>query len=458
MKKIYIGLIGLILLHFFILVCVSFTAWPEMLSYPYLLNKGFVLYKDFVHPYPPLLTIILSTLYKYFGYNQNTLKLFTWFLIITNDILIFKIIKKTSGKNLLTLSLLAVYVLTQPFLEGNQLWFDLAITTPVLAAIWFLVQDKKYRNILFAGIFLGFAALTKQTVGLFITAGLVYMTFIRKSIKDALIFILGPLCLAIILGIYLVVNNSLGEFLSWNLIYPFTYWSHFPGYIQMGISNNQMLILGVLLFPLFVLLAQNYKTILKDKVYVLLWIFFVLSLVMTYPRFSFFHFQLALALIIVNTGYLIGKFKISPLIIAMTGMLVIFTITIPGIKRNLVPETRFWEKSDVVFAQNIRDLVKGESVYMIGQPSSLYVFSGLVPAKPWLDNYVWYFEIPGVQSQTLTRWNSNPPKFIVWQEPNQGEWYELGAYQPKEIKKWIEDHYNYKLLIRKGVSVWQRKD
>jgi len=64
------GLIGLFTLHLFILIHLQFTSWPEMFSYPYLLNNGFNLYKDIALPYQPLLMLILSVVYKIFGYNH----------------------------------------------------------------------------------------------------------------------------------------------------------------------------------------------------------------------------------------------------------------------------------------------------------------------------------------------------------------------------------------------------
>ena len=126
-KSIVLIVLAALIVHVFLLSGLRFTAWPEMLSYPYLRNNGYLLYKDMIHPYPPILTMVLSIVYKLFGYKLIVLKIFTWLIILVNDILIFLVAKKiTKSVKYSVLSLIS-YILLQPFLEGNQLWFDLAV-------------------------------------------------------------------------------------------------------------------------------------------------------------------------------------------------------------------------------------------------------------------------------------------------------------------------------------------
>jgi len=143
MKKVlYLILFGLLGIHLFFLIILRFTAWPEMVSYPYLLNNGFKLYTDFIHPYPPALTLALAGIYKTFGYNLQALKVFTWLIILANDILIFAIVKKLTKDSLFAFVSVGFYVIFQPLLEGNQLWFDLAIVPPLLLGVLFLLKKK----------------------------------------------------------------------------------------------------------------------------------------------------------------------------------------------------------------------------------------------------------------------------------------------------------------------------
>src|SRR6266404_752935 len=153
MKKIYWLLLLLLGLHIFILFVLQFTAWPEMVSFPYLINHGFVTYKDMVHAYPPLLVNVLAFLYKLFGYKVIVLKMFGWTTILASDVLIFLIIQKQTKKNNLALIGLSVYIFLQPILEGNMVWPDLFIV-PFLLLTFLLFLKKKY---LIAGIAIGLA-------------------------------------------------------------------------------------------------------------------------------------------------------------------------------------------------------------------------------------------------------------------------------------------------------------
>ena len=100
MKKSYLFLCLLLGFHLLILSRLQFTAWPEMISFPYLINHGFVTYRDMVHAYPPLLVNLLAVCYKLFGYNLWVLKMFGWISILFSDLFFFKIIRKiTKNQN-----------------------------------------------------------------------------------------------------------------------------------------------------------------------------------------------------------------------------------------------------------------------------------------------------------------------------------------------------------------------
>lgn len=456
-KKIYLIFLGLLFAHLLILANIRFTAWPEMLSYPYLFSHGFTLYKDFVYPYPPLLVVVLSWLYSAFGYKLSVLQLFTWLIILMSDVLIVGIVEKLTKKWTIAMAALALYVFTQPFLEGNQLWFDLALVPLMLTAIYFIFQKKTAKNLIIAGVFMGLSVLVKQTSGLFLLAIGLYMLVVEKTFKKIIYLAIGPVIIGASLLVWLIREQILGYFVNWNLIYPFTFWSKFPGYVQMNLTNGQMLVLGVLLFPLFVIVAKNFKTTSKDKNLLLLEIILLISLIMVYPRFSFFHFQMALAAIAVTFGYLLSKYKFSPVLHALFWIFILFVIALPVFKRDIGVAARFWDQDTLSFSQKLKEETKGKSTFLLGLPSSIYVFSGSHPPKPWIDNYGWYFEIPGVQESTIADWNANKPDYVVTSDPEGGNWYDLGVYRPKQVMNWIEKGYVKREQLAKGVWLWQMK-
>ena len=78
-----------IIFHFFLLSKLQFTAWPELLSYPYFFASGLKLYKDFIMPYPPGLIFYLVLTFKYLGFSPESLKYSFWLLVLFTDLALF---------------------------------------------------------------------------------------------------------------------------------------------------------------------------------------------------------------------------------------------------------------------------------------------------------------------------------------------------------------------------------
>src|SRR3989344_7931037 len=104
-----------------------FTAWPEMLLWPYLILNNWLPYKDIAIAHTPLLLGFLAAYFKLAGIGVIQLKLFTWILILLTDYLLFWVVKRLWSRLVAYLSLIA-YILLQTFYEVNGLWFDLALT------------------------------------------------------------------------------------------------------------------------------------------------------------------------------------------------------------------------------------------------------------------------------------------------------------------------------------------
>lgn len=455
MKKVYLLLAGLLGLHLILLFNLRFTAWPEMISYPYLRNNGYLLYKDMIHPYTPLLTMGLSFLYKIFDYRLEVLKIVTWLFILVNDVLIFLIVNKLTKKAIFAFSALIFYIVTQPFLEGNQFWFDLAIVPFILAGIYFLINGETKRNLFISGILIGLATFIKQTAGLYIVFSILYLAIKHKNLRPLFYFSVGPLVIFLTLVARLISENALRDFFEWTLINPLLTWSRFPGYVQMTLSNRQWLTLGILTVPLVLLIFKS-KAIVKEKNFALLILFLVSSSLLVYPRFSFFHFQISIAFLAIAYGYLIKRVNLHLLLLASYSLLIILFIVSPVIRLEWGKETRFWSESDLKLSKKVREATRETpSVYLLGPPSSLYVFSQKLPPKRWGDNFGWYYVSSGVEEEIISRWEKDPARYIVRQDPAEGNWYDLGVYQPPLISDWIKENYTRVQELEPGIWLWK---
>ena len=466
MKKILPILLLIFPLHLYLLLNLQFTAWPEMFSYAFLRNNGFLLYKDMIQPYPPVLIMSLSTIFNIFGYRLWVLKAFTWGLILVNDVLVYLIAKKLSGSQRWSLAGVAFYVLLQPFLDGNMLWFDLAFVPPLLVATYLLLQWLKQPSnralLITGGLFLGIGALIKQTAGIFLVIGGLWLLFAKKSkkrVKNLFYFLVGPLTLGLVLALRLLTEGAFVNFINWIFIYPLTKWGKFPGYVQTYLSTRDAAILLLLLAPIGAVFLRLKTKVFKDKALQLILLFLLGSLTAIYPRFSFFHFQAALAFIAILFAYILRNFKIDPVLLGLYFLLLLFIVLKPVLARDWQKEARFYGQDDIELAQTISEKVpRGELVYLLGPHSGLYTMAERLPPKLWVDNFGWYLEIAGIQEEVLNRWEQNPPDYVFWQEPSPGNWHDLGTYRPKKITKWIKDNYTKAEEVQSGLWIWKIED
>lgn len=462
-EKKRILLFALLGVHLLLLLNLRFTAWPEMFSYAYLKNNGFLLYKDIIHPYPPFLTLVLSYIYRVFGYNLIVLQTVSWLTILASSVLVFLINQKITKNENIALFTLGIYVLLQPFLEGNMLWFDIAIVLPILAGVFFALRwiDKENNqglNIFLAGLFFGIASLIKQTAGIFWVAFFIFLVFKKAKKTDLLHLLTGPI---LVWGIFLgriIQENQLKEFWNWTIFYPLFKWGDFPGYVQMELSARELVTLGIFLAPIMRYIL--WKRTLKDEKFWLLTLFLMAGLVAIYPRFSFFHFQPSLIFFVLLYGYIAQSLNLRQRTIS-TFLFFLFLFPLiykPAFTLEWRQEPRFYGRQEGEFSNLLKTKMDDKkNVFLLGIPSQFYSMTGTLPPKPWTDNFGWYLEIPGVQEDVVKRWKANPPDFVFWRSPSPGNWFDLGAYQPQKIVQWIKENYTKKEEVAPEAWLWEKK-
>ena len=208
--------------------------------------------------------------------------------------------------------------------------------------------------------------------------------------------------------------------------------------------------------PLFTIILDLLKKKIDSKK-ILIYSIFLTLLLFAFPRFSFFHLQPFLAFFILTTAFLISqKNKILYLIIVLVVIYVSiyrFRLILPELKGGI----RFYGNNDIQLTQYINsNTTSNNKIYLLGPHSAIYVYSGRIPPKPWIENYIWHFEIPGLQEKVIAGWIVDPPKYIFWIPPIDGNWFDLGTYQPKKIVEYIKSNYK-KVDQIEGINVWKLK-
>ena len=437
------------LVHIWLLTHLQFTAWPEMFSYPYLFNNGYSLYKDIVFPYQPLLVLILSVVFKVFGYKLLVAKIITWLIILFSDILIYLISLKIIGKKMLALFPVTLFVFLQPLLGGNELWFDLATTPFILLAILFFITFKKYQWF-WLGLFLGLAFLIKQQIGIIFILISFYLLLSRQWGRLPG-YILGIMLPAVPILILILWQNVFSEYLFWTMEVPLIWYPKFPGYTHLP-DRLEVIEFTILFGPGIFWGLNKFKN--SPELLKISFLIFLGLFVTAFPRFEFFRFQEALAAYFVLVIYLFNiksaRFSI------VTGSIIFILMLFIGTNFGVQP-SRFYGTVDYKLANEISIFTsKDGKVYLFGVHSLNYVLSERLPPKPWVDNYIWYMEIPGIQEKVLSGFEKERPKIIVWKSPQSGNWYDLETYQPQKIVDYVKKNYSKSKDLEGGVEIWQR--
>lgn len=451
---------GLVAIHLVLLVNTQFTLWPEMVVYPYLINNGFLLYKDIINPYPPLFTSFLAIFAGFFGYNPLPYQILTWILILTVDVTIFFVAKKILKNNLMPKVSTAFFALFSIPFGINGLWFDLVQTPLILLSFLYLYRflNKPYlRFAFYSFFFLTIAFFIKQQVLWIIVWFLAIVLFkfgkeIKKLLKEIPYFIAPFLFLLIFLLFVFWQKQTAVDFIFWTLYFPFFEASKMPGYILWPTLRQLAVVLSLILFFLPILAKRKQATNLIILTGVVLLLF-------AYPRFDYFHLIPALSVLSLaamdNARELTKiKNKLRPQYLISLFALIFLTIfTIRFFINNWTNQVRFFEEDIYQTAAILRNIAQeNEIIYIQNGPDQLLPLAQVLPIKPWSDEFPWYLEKSTIQDKVIDGLKTQSPKFIIFKPYEPGEQYEIGAYRPAKIADYIDQ--NYQDFIQISDTLW----
>ena len=277
MKKYYKYI--LLLIYFFISLIFIFTLsrGDTFVNYgfSYAISKGEIPYNDFNMVITPLAPILYSVGLIFFN-NIITIYLEQAILLTILFYCLNKLIDKKSILMLLSITIPFPIAFVSIIYPGYNYLL-------LLLMFIFIYYFKHSKNNYILGIILGLIFCTKQTIGLVLFIPTIYYLF-KDRIKFLKIFI-GYLIPIFILFIYLIITNSLDNFI--NLC--------FLGLIDFNNSNNSIDKFYLILFILGIIYII-YR-IIKDKNNILLY-YKLLFGVVVLPIIDYYHVSLFLILVI----------------------------------------------------------------------------------------------------------------------------------------------------------------
>jgi 4-amino-4-deoxy-L-arabinose transferase-like glycosyltransferase len=440
-------LVGIIAAHLLLLLNLKFTAWPEMLLWPYLWIHNLLPYKDVAIVHTPLLVAKLAIFYKLFGVGILQLKVFTWALIVFSDLLVYWVTKKLWNRKT-ALAAVAIFAFWQIFFDGNGLWFDLMLA-PLSLITFYLLQQKKYfwTGVLWATMFL-----TKQTaVWFLIPVGFYSIKDLRLKIQDFRNLVIGVLSVLIPFIIILWVFGILPDFYKWAINFGVFILPKASGQIQLPDLKN----LIVTAFPFLMFVPLILKSKFKN-LSLLVWS--VAGVLGAYPRFEYFHFQPGLPFLAIASGIvltnLVSKDNLIKVFIIFyaVGSLYLFA---SFFIRNWGEGTRFFETDVLEVAAYVKNNSKpDDAIFVMNWWDNIYPLTGTLPGTiPWVPQLSWYQEVPGIQEKEVADLKSSKPKLILLQEYSETG---LASYKPQKIYDYVM--VNYKISNKvDGVEILVRK-
>lgn len=442
----------LLLVHLLLLFFTRFTLWPEMVVYPYLLNHGFLLYRDIINPYPPLLAFKLSIFASLFGYQPAPYQIATWLLILITDVAIYLAAAKiTKSRQKAFIATLFFVVLSIPF-GVNGLWYDLVQTPFIIVAVYFFGRhlEKKIDNVdlLIASVSLATAFFIKQQALWLILWFLVVLVYKKIKEKKNLLRVVFIMVAPIVIGLgleilYVVQKGIFQDFVTWTVYLPFFKASQMPGYIFPP-TLRQAATLALFFVPFIPVFLKKQKNS-----------FFYLScslvlLLFAYPRFGLFHLIPSLAILSIVFGSSLDVIKNPkwPKAVPALILLFFFLITLADIKTNWTREVRFFEK-DVYDASYALQKINpsGRPIFLQNVSGQILVISGTLPTKPWADSFPWYLEMPGVQLNIIGGILNEKPDIVVYKPYTGAGKYQIASYRPQKVADFLDQNYKEVLKI-----------
>ncbi len=446
-----------IFVHLILLVNTKFTLWPEMVVYPYLINRSFLLYRDIINPYPPIFIAFLSIFAKAFGYLPSPYQILTWTVIIVIDLSIFAVVSKISKNYYHAFFALAFFIILSVPFGINGLWFDLIQTPFVIFSIYYFYNYSKSQKAfeLRKSFYLIILALfiKQQVLWLIISYLTVLLVQNRNKIQSLTKNLLLPFtffCFLFFVHVaFFYKQGTLNDFLFWAIYQPFIKGSSLPGYISFP-TLKQLLILALPFLLIF-----NFTVFAKNKKFLITLL--ALPLIMfAYPRFDYFHLITYLAIVAVSLGIHLGGLQLpsTKKLLLPLGLIILLSIfTIHYFKSNWHQPVRFFEQDILSVASFLSQVTSQNSViYIQNGPDQLLPLSGRLPVKPWADEFPWYLERGDIEERIVSAIRSQNPPFVIYKPyENKGK-YSLGSYRPADIADYLDA--NYVNLIQINDTLW----
>lgn len=414
-------LLTIILTHFFVISRLVFFPYPELFIYPYLTNLGLVPYKQILDQHFPGLMFLPINLANLGVNTPETAIILHLAIIGVIHLMLFKITKNYLAN--------LIFLLWQPYFEGNMLWIDSFMPIFLLPA-YFCTKNKKY---FLSAIFLGLALVLKQVVLPLILLLAIYIYF-SENRNIAVKFVLISAIPMGLVSLYFLNLGVFNDFFYWTVTFNLT------TFAQMGrkyATFNEIVKVLYVFLPAFIYIFMDYK---KSKNILLLGLFTFSSLIFAYARFDLVHLQPVLPFVVIAIALFLEKLPFKKTLVAAYLIVSLYPVANYTSKVS-GQEVKFFGKIENELTAKIRTYVKqGEPILALGTTPHIYYLTKTRPAGDiFVFNFPWFL----VESENRISKEilSDPPKLVVRDSSATTGGLNLLQYMP-EINQFVEQNYS----------------
>ena len=444
LNKYLLFLLGLIIIHVFILTKLIYFPYPELFIYPYLVSQGLKPYLQILDQHFPGLMFLPINLDNLGMNTPEIARVWSIIIVVLIQLMLFITANKILKSKWKALLVNAFYLIWQPFFEGWVLWIDSFLPLFLLPAFYFL--NKK--NYFWTGLFLGMAIIFKQVIIPLSGLVLVYIFWEQRNIKKLTAYLLGLLSPIVLMLIYLFSLGVIKDFWYWTVVFNLTTFAQSGK--QAAPTFAHLLRVGVVFGGGLILV----KFLNQRSAWILLMFMFG-ALLAAFARFDFVHFQPALPFAILATVYGLDKLGKLGRLMGIGYLFILIWWLVIFYKGHLGDKILFFDKNTYELAAKVKQYTKpGERIFVFGPVPHLYQMTKTKPAGDiFVFQFPWFLTV--AEDRILEGIKKDNPEIVVSDRTVEIEGQKITDFA-KEIDKYINK--NYQIIDQVGkVAILRRK-
>jgi len=350
----------------------------EFTLYPYLIDHGFIPYKNILDQHFPSVFFGTFSLPSMSYTSSAPILIFFLLILLISNLLLYRYL--VVSKNNHPLFWLFLYIVLMAYFSVNILWLETFVNF-LLIIVLNLSRSKVRTSHFLIGIILSQVILLRPTLLPAIVFLSLYLSiFNYKNLLGFFVGLFASFC-------YLLINRNLKDFIDLAIVFNTSVYSKKS--FLMPSLKQALVVLSVYLYT-WLNFYQSKKS--------LIFICVTLGLVAAYPRFGFEHLQPFILFVTLSAS---SSHRMNwPLNISFVFLFI--GLIILGTTRNRYGNY-FYQPSLYQFAQSIAQ-IPGKEIYLFGASDLLYPLSGKLPVdKFYLPSLPWYLNYPNYKKLLFSK-------------------------------------------------------